>query len=135
MKRRMRLLGGSCHFSSGYCSVTFWVKRWRQVIFMPTRTVQKPSQTSLKYVIIVGASCGQVLYASLLGEPRPRHPEDEGAEDDRGDDPPDVVVPGETVARLRDHQESADRHHEHHRDGQQHLPGHVHELVDAQPRQ
>ena len=49
MKRRMRLLGGSCHFSSGYCSVTFCVNMWRQVIFMPTRTVQKPSQTSLKH--------------------------------------------------------------------------------------
>jgi hypothetical protein len=39
MKSRMRLLGGSCHFSSGYCKVTDGVNRCRQVIFIPTRTV------------------------------------------------------------------------------------------------
>src|SRR5881409_3512699 len=106
MKRRMRLLGGSCHFSSGYCSVTFCVKRWRQVIFMPTRTVQKPSQTSLNQVIIE-PSCRHVLYAPLLGEPRPRHPEDEGTEDDRGQRPADPAVPDETVARRGHHQKAS----------------------------
>src|SRR6185503_7275996 len=102
MKRRMRLLGGSCHFSSGYCSVTFWVKRWRHVIFMPTRTVQKPSQTSLNHVSMAlrprsprNPSCGQVLDTPLLGEARARHPRDEGAEDDQGEEPAHPAVPGE----------------------------------------
>ena len=46
MKRRMRLFGGSGHFSLGYCSVTGFVNRCRQVIRIPTSTVKKPSQTS-----------------------------------------------------------------------------------------
>jgi hypothetical protein len=39
MKRRMRVRGGSGHFSLGYCSVTDLVNRWRHVIRMPTSTV------------------------------------------------------------------------------------------------
>ena len=52
MKRRMRLFGGSGHFTEGYCSVAGWVNMCRQVIFIPTSTVQKPSQTSLNHCVM-----------------------------------------------------------------------------------
>ena len=52
MKRRMRLFGGSGHFSVGYCRVTLSVNMCRQVIFIPTSTVQNPCQTSVSHFII-----------------------------------------------------------------------------------
>ena len=52
MKRRIRLFGGSGHFTFGYCSVTELVNRCRQVILIPTSTVEKPSQTSFNHCVI-----------------------------------------------------------------------------------
>ena len=57
MKSRIRLFGGSGHFTVGYCSVTGSVNMCRQVIRIPTSTVKKPSQTLLEPLPHRGTAC------------------------------------------------------------------------------
>ncbi len=65
MKSRIRLFGGSGHFTVGYCSVTGSVNMCRQVIRIPTSTVKKPSQRSCEPAAHRDTACSSCVRRRL----------------------------------------------------------------------